>query len=635
MRARGGGAKSTLRRQSIVAAVVIGSILVLLTFVLNGWLTGADEGDSAADRLRGGRGRADGALFRPGDDASPHPITTVRDGQLADGSSAPHNKAAKSEGGGGMSIVAPAAPVHSAWSQLAAGLKFGTELHTACRVCKANDAYMRGRDTVAIMRAMLVDERWGLGPSQSRSYADGAMDDERLVTEVLAGSKQPFFCEGAFQKRVEAQYALDAADGNARFSFSPSAELARSLALGPSDPAKLPQEANAAAIASVPLVLCAIGQRFEGPGGQSYVLESIRQWRLFHPPQVSTVYLVIDADIGARPDVQAVIGDEVARGTVKLFDPKSLLTADWRGYFKTFYIQGYMHPGGSRKTGNQHFNQYVSERFFAIEALMRREGLRHIIHMENDIMVYGSLLPTVRAAAACGHGLATTVVHAKGVIPSVLYVRGPDDMRHFNWYLNEFLSCGIGFGKVIEPAYANDMTYLMNYYQLFGARRLGLLPSWAHRKGEVCTAEYMDAAASSQSSSSTSSSSGVTLTPPHEPSLFDVASFGQWYSFAVQRNRTRPPLHIRNAMRGRYIDATPPAHLSWGFAGPADGSPLGDGESQQQRRLLVPRWNGYRLLTLHIHAKNLDRFRSAGESHYARGAVEGGGRGELSEIYQS
>eukprot|EP00388_Colpodella_angusta_P004096 GDKJ01013839.1.p1 GENE.GDKJ01013839.1~~GDKJ01013839.1.p1 ORF type:complete len:227 (-),score=1.44 GDKJ01013839.1:73-717(-) len=213
-------------------------------------------------------------------------------------------------------------------------------------------------------------------------------------------------------------------------------------------------------------------------------------------------------------------------------------------------------------------------------------------------MIYDSLLPTVHSAIKCGHEMATTVIDKKGVIPSVLYVKNADAMRHFNVYLNEFLSCGLDFGKSIQHGYANDMTYLKNYYQLYGSTYLGLLPSWLHEEGEVCTAGEL-----------------TKHSTPKEPfPLFDVASFGQWYSFAVARNKTTPPEHIRNAMKGRYLDATPPPQLQWrAYGRSAEDSALVSAEDK-----LVPWWKGRRLLSLHIHAKNLNRFRSLGDTHYAR-----------------
>lgn len=102
---------------------------------------------------------------------------------------------------------------------------------------------------------------------------------------------------------------------------------------------------------------------------------------------------------------------------------------------------------GDKKIRNENFNQHVSERFFAIEAIMRQENLQHVIHMENDIMVYDSMLPVVHAAAKCGHEMATTVIHRNGVIPSVMYIKNADAIKHFNVYLNEFPNCNITFGK--------------------------------------------------------------------------------------------------------------------------------------------------------------------------------------------
>lgn len=322
--------------------------------------------------------------------------------------------------------------------------------------------------------------------------------------------------------------------------------------------------------ANVPLILCALGQRFFGPGGQSYVLEAIRQWRLFHSAAQSPIYLIVDEATMKFPEVAGV----AATFAVELVASSGLMTPAWRRYFDVFYVQGYMHPGGSRTTGNTKFNQLVSERFFAVQSLMEQRGLRHVIHLENDIMVYANLMPQVAAAARCGYGLATTIASVKGFIPSVVYIRDAAAMKKLVDFINDILMCGPKFGKQLQPGYANDMTYTLNFYEYFGSRDMGVLPSWEHEPQQNCIFEQA---------------------PADQKYMFDAASFGQWLSFAAKENAPVPPLHIRNAMRGRFVDATPPPVVTWE-------------EDVHGRR--VPRWKNYTLVTLHIHAKNLELFRS-------------------------
>ena len=325
-------------------------------------------------------------------------------------------------------------------------------------------------------------------------------------------------------------------------------------------------------------IFCSVGTRFFGPGGQSYVLESIPQWRAFNPPETSSVFLIAHRQVLEEEAVRSM----AVKHVVELIDEAALETSLAAEYRRVFYIQGFMHPGGSRKTGHQKFNQYVSERFFMIAALMEQRNLSHVLHFENDIMIYDDMRKHVHAAKECGAALASTVIDARGFIPGALYIRDAASLRRFCIFLNELLGCGENFGKAWARRpkdYANDMTYLMNFYHLFGTDALTILPGWEHRPAENCIFE----------STSRLSGSGQRF-------LYDVASFGQWYSFAANSSSGVPPKHVADSMRkGRFLDATPPPQMQWKT----------DDQGRRQ-----PFWKHYQLISLHVHAKNLNKFRS-------------------------
>jgi hypothetical protein len=344
-------------------------------------------------------------------------------------------------------------------------------------------------------------------------------------------------------------------------------------------------------------VFSALGQRFFGPGGQAYVIDAIRQWRLFHDRNVSDVYLILDDNMATA---NADILTAAEQHGVILIKRSEIETPLWRSYQNVFYIQGYMHPGGDRKKGNQHFNQLVSERFFAIHALMvAKPELRHVLHFENDNMIFADMRRVVGAASACGMELGSLFANVKHVIPGVLYIRRAASIEALVLFIQHFLACGERFGRKFTPRtkdYANDMTYMMSFYQRFGRDALGALPAWEHPVGENCVADllrqpeelttYGMLPVVGRGDGALSHPKGV---------LFDLASFGQWYSFAYGRADDRPPLHVMQGLRGRFIDATPPPKLKWV-------------RDEQGRK--VPLWNGYRLLSLHVHAKNLRVFLS-------------------------
>jgi hypothetical protein len=312
--------------------------------------------------------------------------------------------------------------------------------------------------------------------------------------------------------------------------------------------------------------MCAVGERFYGLGGQSYVWYNIQQVRLFNSPSEMDIYLVLSDSIASTANVTTY----AEKYSVIIVKESDIMTKEWKEYLSVFYIQGYMHPGGSRTTGNKNFNQHVSERFYTLLSVIQKYSLEHVLHLENDVLLYHEWRPIVQKIADCGVQLGSLFPHLKGVIPGVLYVRNADALQGLTRFITDILICGQGFGKSLQPGYANDMTYLMNYYQYYGSGVLFALPAWEHAKGENCVYDSM---------------------PGH---IWDAASFGQWYSFTPPGG-SMPPLHIRNSMKGRFVDATPPPLMTW---------------TQDEQGRKYPRWKSYRLLCLHIHAKNLWRFLS-------------------------
>eukprot|EP01062_Namystynia_karyoxenos_P049085 TRINITY_DN37505_c1_g1_i1.p1 TRINITY_DN37505_c1_g1~~TRINITY_DN37505_c1_g1_i1.p1 ORF type:complete len:570 (+),score=131.17 TRINITY_DN37505_c1_g1_i1:73-1710(+) len=380
-----------------------------------------------------------------------------------------------------------------------------------------------------------------------------------------------------------------------------------------------PQPARAAALPrATPAIFVALGDRLHAPPGQvtgrqDYVEEALRQWRLFNPPEESKVFLIVS-------DVYRGTGNVTWQWARKyhitlVFDSEVSTTPEWARYQEVFYVQGYMHPGGTRKTGNMHFNKLVMQRFHAVHALMQREGLTHAVHMENDIMVYSRWRDHLEAVVNCGPALASTFASPKGVIPSVVYIRDAEAVGDLVRFVNDLLSCselcsrphlttpakcaaadadactwskkgavsyaGQCFGKFGTDLnkllgiglYANDMTYLLNYWQYKGSAALAPLPAWEHKPKENCVWEQR----------------------PRE--IFDLASLGQWYSFSPPgQDPPRPAKqYVLAQKQGRFLDATPPPYIEW---------------RTDQRSRRVPYWKGLKILSLHIHGKNLWRFRS-------------------------
>jgi hypothetical protein len=390
---------------------------------------------------------------------------------------------------------------------------------------------------------------------------------------------------------------------------------------------------------TITAIFSLLGERYYGPGGQEYVWEAIRQWRLWHPASVSGIRVIV---FDSQLDDPYLVRNATRFGVV--LEPVSKLrphVPEWDKYDEVFYIQGYMHPGGSRETGNKEFNRLVTARFFAMLGLMRRDSLIDVVHLENDMMVYADFRPFVGAFLRCGSPLATMFPAKKGAIPGVMFVRDAEGLSLFTSYVNDLLACGKQFGKKVQKGYANDMTYLKNLFELYGNRAVTDIPNYLVKPGENCIADELNRAW-----------------------LFDGASFGQWYSFAIAASGSqevqptpvheavppkniapfapdygtsasastaraaaagsttlsvddgamalyceasaeqglavtmaRPPQHIRDAMRERFLDPTPGTFVKWSF--------------DEGTRLRIPNFGSTRIAALHIHAKNLFWFRSA------------------------
>ena len=249
----------------------------------------------------------------------------------------------------------------------------------------------------------------------------------------------------------------------------------------------------------------------------------------------------------------------------------------WERYDRVFYIQGFMHPGGTRKTGNQNFNKFVVERFFALQALMSYFHLENVIHLENDVLVYANFGKIIRKLSPgcvsqnttnqprddstnrsggsdngtlssairsyCRHALVSVSPgrgRKFGIVPGTLYIRDAFALLHLNSFINDLLSCGPKFGKMVTPKYANDMTYLWNYYQYYGSQKFGLFPSWEHDKYENCLWEPGD---------------DLLALPSVSRSYYDSLLLTQ-VDFPMMKNDTREDFfpHYKDSFSDRYTE---------------------------------------------------------------------------------
>ena len=177
----------------------------------------------------------------------------------------------------------------------------------------------------------------------------------------------------------------------------------------------------------------------EAGGGQDYLEHAVRQWRLFNPPTESVVYIVISDKY--RDDAVVLRWATEFEAEI-VWESEIQATPYWKEYERVFYVQGYMHPGGSRKDGNKDFNKLVMQRFHVVHALMLQKKLTHVVHLENDILLYARWRDLLKPIVRCGHQMSSTFASPKGVIPSVVYIRSAEAIRKLVEFVNSLLSCG-------------------------------------------------------------------------------------------------------------------------------------------------------------------------------------------------
>jgi hypothetical protein len=71
------------------------------------------------------------------------------------------------------------------------------------------------------------------------------------------------------------------------------------------------------------------------------------------------------------------------------------------------------------------FWTYTTERFFALSSLLQAQGLEHVVHLENDVLLYAELDTLVPKLARNYPGMAATFDNDHRCIPGFLYISEP------------------------------------------------------------------------------------------------------------------------------------------------------------------------------------------------------------------
>jgi hypothetical protein len=69
------------------------------------------------------------------------------------------------------------------------------------------------------------------------------------------------------------------------------------------------------------------------------------------------------------------------------------------------------------------------ERFFYLDELITKYRLHHVLHLENDVMIYFELDPLIPTFMKCFAGIGTTFLRDGQCIPGIVYIENKERLR--------------------------------------------------------------------------------------------------------------------------------------------------------------------------------------------------------------
>jgi len=232
----------------------------------------------------------------------------------------------------------------------------------------------------------------------------------------------------------------------------------------------------------------------------------------------------------------------------------------------------------------------TTERFFVLESLMAQLSLSHMVHLENDVMLYCDLEPLTPKLASLYPGIAAPFDNDQRCVPDFCYVPDLASIARLNAFLVAQFQHIRSHGLNADAAVLNDMT-LLGQYRAHGPFAIDHLP--------IVPPDYPRAL---------SSSAGHVVSDPscysrHFAALrmiFDAAALGQYLGG---------------------VDVRIVADAADGFVNEScvfDARELkirlsADGEGRRIPIVQTPS-GMWPVANLHIHSKNLRRFLSVGAS---------------------
>lgn len=306
---------------------------------------------------------------------------------------------------------------------------------------------------------------------------------------------------------------------------------------------------------------------------QKYMWKSLEQARLINGLALRIVVISNRAGITQRDqelfeslNVTLVVYEDLQTSYVN----SSALISEFR---QRFYVQGVMTPDG-----NHQFNQFTTERLFAVHAYMNVSNATDVFHIENDNMLYIDLANLTQRIHRCRIYFGLTRASTSQMVLAFIYLRNASTIEHFlQFVLNIFRLNRTLAIDYLKTDWINDMSISSKYAQLFAstlkqsqATGVFLLPT-SLVSANCCLCSIDDG---------------------NETVIFDARTLGRYFggdfwepdnAFWTKEELVDPRNHI----------------LLW---------------KELRNGVQVPYILGFRIANLHVHSKRLERFSSSGRN---------------------
>lgn len=239
----------------------------------------------------------------------------------------------------------------------------------------------------------------------------------------------------------------------------------------------------------------------------------------------------------------------------------------------------FLRRSGLDSKSREGFWLYASERFLYLADFMEQHQVHNVFHLEYDNMLYadlGTLLPIFRRHYS---GIAATFDNDERCIPGFMYIRSPEAMTRL----------AQAFGQHAHEN-LNDMQ-LIALFKKENPNDVHSLP--------IITAEYIaEYTLVSPSGHIASDKTEFSAHVQEFKSIFDAAALGQFLGGIDPRNGDSSPGFINESC----VFDPSKLDIQWHY-------------DEQGRRSphVVYSHAKYRINNLHIHSKNLSRFKSKSE----------------------